>query len=84
MKRNNTGSNTMYADHDKMVMPTITNKENLKLDIANCRGRKPVLNEIKKARNILSNLLIEMNGNAGERAIKKCTNILWDVLEDNK
>ena len=86
MKKNNsfTGSNGMYADHDNLVMPTVTNKKNMRLDIANCRGRKPVLNEIKKARNILQNLLIELNGNEGERAIRKCTATLWDILENNK
>ena len=84
MKKNNsfTGSNAMYQEHDEMQPPT--KKEALKLNIANCRGKKPVLTDIKRARNILNNLLIELNGSAGERAIKKCTSLLWGILEDNK
>lgn len=54
------------------------------LKIANSRGRKQVLTAIKKAGTILQDLLIEITECEGKRDIKKCTYLLFDILEDNK
>ena len=74
------GSSSMYEDYDNLE-PKVKKME---LRIANCRGKKPVITDIKKARNLLQNVLIELNSSEGERAIRKCTSLLWDILENNK
>jgi len=82
MKNYSQGSNSMYADYDNLQSKPAPKK--MKLRIANCRGLKPVLTDIKKARTILQNIGIEINGCPAKDAIDKCTSLLWDILEDNK
>ena len=54
-----------------------------RLEIANSRGRKPVLREIEKARKILDNLMIEINPCAGKEAMKECVATLTSILAAN-
>lgn len=56
----------------------------LTLEIANSRGRKPVLRDIKKCQALLSSLIHELNASDGKTELKKADAILWQVLEDNK
>jgi len=83
MKSNNysKGSNSMYADYDNLVPKKEANK--LRLVIANCRGRKPVIRDIKKARDIIAGLMIEINPCKGKTELKKVDSILWDLLHQN-
>ncbi len=63
-------------------MTTTLTKNHLR--IANSRGRKPVIRDIKKARNILNDLMVELNDSKGRDNLENCIAILWDILEDNK
>jgi hypothetical protein len=74
------GSSGMYADHDNVIEAP----KKYVLRIANSRGKKPLLRDIKKARDILQNVLIELNSCAGRTAISDYSDVLWDILEDNK
>lgn len=56
----------------------------LTLQIANCRGKKPVINALKKHSIAINDLLIEMNSCEGRELIREATNILYKVLEANK
>lgn len=86
MKKNySEGSNSMYEDYDNLTMKKKAKKkpETMWLRVANCRGKKPVLRDIKKARDIISGLLIELNPSEGKDGLKKCDSILLDILNDN-
>jgi hypothetical protein len=52
------------------------------LEIANCRGKKPVLNDIKKSMMILSSISIEINECEGANRLKRAQELLWSVLDD--
>jgi len=73
------GSSGMYADYDNLV----PKKDKLILKIANSRGKKPVMREIKKARDIINGLLTELNPSEGKAALSKVDTLLWNVLHDN-
>lgn len=53
------------------------------LKVANCRGKKPVLKTIEKARNMLQDLMIEINPCEGKEALKEVDSILKEILRDN-
>jgi hypothetical protein len=55
-----------------------------KLKIANCRGSKPVIREIRKCRTKLQNLLIEINECSGKKKIEIVIDLLLEILEENK
>jgi hypothetical protein len=51
--------------------------------IANCRGKKPVISDIKKALRLLSNAKFEMNDCKGKRIITKAIDNIEDVLKED-
>lgn len=55
----------------------------LTLKIANSRGKRPVMTDIKKARNIIAGLMTELNDSEGKDALKECDRKLWAILHDN-
>jgi len=55
-----------------------------KLEIANCRGKKPVINVIKKACKSLNDIMIEINDCEGKAKLEEAENILWWILKDNE
>ena len=54
------------------------------LKIANCRGKKPVINDIKKAYKIINALLIEINPCEGLELLKKADIALYQLIKDNQ
>jgi len=66
--------NDTYSTRD-----TINNQ----LSIANCRGKKPVINVIKKAKTMLEDLLIEINPCEGKQTLKESIQALNKILKDN-
>lgn len=56
-----------------------TSKDNV-LKVANCRGKRPVMRDIKKARDIISKIMVELNPNDAKDRLKECEAILWDIL----
>ena len=58
-------------------------KPNLRLGIANSRGRKPVITALKRAYNNLSDLQVEINPCEGKEEFKKALNILLNIINDN-
>lgn len=54
------------------------------LVIANSRGKKPVLRDIRKAYKLINALLIEVNPSEGKDALKQIDLLLWQLLNDNK
>jgi hypothetical protein len=80
------GSNSMYQDHDNGLHETERKpikKKTLELKIANCRGKKPVLRDIKKARDIISGLLIEINDCKAKTKLKEIDSTLWAIMHEN-
>lgn len=73
------GSNSMYQEYESLK----ESSKNMRLGIANIRGRKPVLRDIKKAREIINRLLIEINPCAGKEGLKQCDKILLSILNEN-
>ncbi len=58
-------------------------KPNLRLGIANSRGRKPVITALKRAYNNLSDLQVEINPCEGKDEFKKALSILLNIINDN-
>lgn len=58
--------------------------ESHKLIIANCRGSKPVIRELKKCTTKIDDLLIEINQCKGKNKLVMVRDILFKILEDNK
>ncbi len=58
-------------------------KPNLRLGIANSRGRKPVITALKRAYNNLSDLQVEINQCEGKDEFKKALSILLNIINDN-
>ena len=54
------------------------------LKIANSRGKKPVINDIDKARKIISNLMVEINPCDGKDSLKRVDDILYRIVQSNK
>lgn len=54
-----------------------------KLEIANCRGNKPVITEIKRALKLIRDIQIEINPCEGKDSLIHCERLLVDVLGDN-
>lgn len=52
-----------------------------KLRIANCRGVKPVLNDINKARIILGTVSVELNSCEAREYLKEAERLLTKVIE---
>lgn len=55
---------------------------NYKLEIANSRGKKPVINDLKKAYQIINSLMIELNNNEAKEQLKIVDNTLYLILND--
>lgn len=55
---------------------------NYKLEIANSRGKKPVINDLKKAQLLLSNLIFELNHNEAREQLKIADTILFHIIND--
>ena len=55
-----------------------------KLKIANSRGRKPVITDIKKAYKLIDNLLVEINPCMGKSELQTVSIILFRILNHNK
>lgn len=54
------------------------------LEIANSRGRKPVIRELDKARKLINDLLIEINSCEGEYELRKIDGILFQIVLENQ
>ena len=57
---------------------------NYKLEIANSRGKKPVMNDIKKIQAILNVIIYELNNNEGREQLRIVDNIISNIINDNK
>lgn len=53
------------------------------LKIANCRGKKPVIKDITKAREILRSLMVELNPCEGKDLLKDAEYNLTKILAHN-
>ena len=57
---------------------------NYKLDIANSRGKKPVMNDIKKIQAILNVIIYELNNNEAREQLRIVDNIIANIIIENK
>ena len=51
------------------------------LKVANCRGKKPVLNDIKRAYMILSGISFEINTCPAQSRLRKAQDELFEIIE---
>lgn len=54
------------------------------LKIANSRGKKPVLADIKKAMQIIRTIYAEINPCEAKSALNECDKLLWYIIRDNE
>jgi len=51
------------------------------LKVANCRGKMPVLNDVKRAMLILDDISIELNETVESRKISQARDLLFSVID---
>jgi hypothetical protein len=52
------------------------------LRVANSRGKRPVMTDIKKARNLINGILVELNPNEAKKKLQMVDSILWAIMHE--